>query len=74
MSEARGNYVKGWQTISVEKRPRYDGELVAIVADIRGEKSPDRSLYHELIVQETVLRASRCVEGFLLPDVEDFLK
>ena len=74
LSEARGNYVEGWQTISVEKRPRYDGELVAIVADIRREKSPDRSLYHELITQETVLRASRCVEGFLLPDVEDFLK
>jgi hypothetical protein len=28
------------------------------VADIRGEKAPDRSLDHELVVQETVLRAS----------------
>ena len=73
LSEDRGNYVSGWQTVEVEKRLRYDGEVVALVADIRGEKSPDRSLYHELIVQETVLRASRGVEGFLLPDVDDFL-
>lgn len=73
LSEASGDYAEGWQTVNVEKRLRYDGELVALVADIRGEKSPDRSLYHELMVQETVLRASRGVEGFLLPDVEDFL-
>jgi predicted dehydrogenase len=84
LSEDRGGYVKGWQTVDVgERGGRYDGELVALVADIRssrgmgdfphGEKSPDRSLYHELIVQETVLRASRGVEGFLLPSVDDFL-
>jgi predicted dehydrogenase len=73
LSEDRGGYVEGWQTVDLEKRLRYDGELVALVADIRGEKSPDRSLYHELIVQETVLRASRGVEGFLLPDLDDFL-
>ena len=75
LDEDRGGYVKGWQTVDVgERGGRYDGELVALVADIRGEKSPDRSLYHELIVQETVLRASRGVEGFLLPSVDDFAR
>jgi len=74
LSEDSGDYIKGWQTVEMEKHPRYDGELVALVADIKGEKSPDRSLYHELIVQETVLRASRGVEGYLLTDVDDFLK
>ena len=70
LNEDRGEYVKGWQVVDVEKLDgRYDGELVAIVADIRGEKSPDRSLYHELIVQETILRASRGVAGFLLHDL-----
>ncbi len=59
LSENRGGYVKGWQTVDVGKPGgRYDGELIALVADIRGEKSPDRSLDHEFIVQETVLRAS----------------
>ncbi|MBD3183236.1 gfo/Idh/MocA family oxidoreductase [Candidatus Poribacteria bacterium] len=62
LHEARGNFVKGWQVVNVEKRSRYDGELVALVADIRGEKKPDRSLDHEFIVQETVLRASGVIK------------
>jgi len=67
LSEARDDYVEGWQIIDVGKTVgRYDGGLAAMVADIRGEKQPDRSLHHELIVQETVLRASRGVQGFLL--------
>ena len=72
LSEARGDYVKGWQTVDVGKPGgRYEGGLAALVADIKGEKSPDRSLRHDLIVQETVLRASRKIEGFLLSDVGD---
>jgi len=74
LSEARGDYVKGWQDVDVGKPGgRYDGGLAALVADIKGEKSPDRSLYHELIVQETVLRASRKIEGPLLSDADSFL-
>ncbi|MFC1719136.1 Gfo/Idh/MocA family oxidoreductase, partial [Candidatus Poribacteria bacterium] len=73
LNEAHGDYVKGWQTVDVgEPGGRYDGGLAALVADIKGEKSPDRSLYHELIVQETVLRASRNIEGFLLSDADSF--
>lgn len=52
-------YEHGWQDVEVEKRPRYVDDVVAFVADIRGEKEPDRSLDHELLVQETILRASR---------------
>ena len=74
LSEPHGNYTKGWQTIGSEIRPRYDGEIIAFVDDIRGKKSPDRSLYHELIVQETVLRASMGVQGFLLLDDGKLLK
>jgi len=54
----RDGFVKGWQTVPVEARPRYVASLAALVADIREEKEPDRSLDHELTVQETVLRAS----------------
>jgi predicted dehydrogenase len=54
----RDGFAKGWQVVPVESRPRYAASLAAIVADIRGEKAPDRSLDHELLVQETVLRAS----------------
>ena len=57
LDEDRDGYVKGWQQVEVENRPRYVESLRALVADIRGEKSPDRSLDHEFTVQETVLRA-----------------
>jgi len=73
LNEDRGKYVKGWQEVSFEERHRYAGELVSLVADIKGEKKPDRALYHELIVQETILRASKGVEDFLVPDVSKFV-
>ena len=58
LDEDRDGYVKGWQDVEVENRPRYVESLRAFVADIRGEKPPDRSLDHEFTVQETVLRAA----------------
>ncbi|MBM3212302.1 Gfo/Idh/MocA family oxidoreductase [Candidatus Poribacteria bacterium] len=62
LMENQGKYVKGWQTVDAgNPGGRYDGELVAFVADIKKEKLPDRILEHEFIVQETVLRASRVI-------------
>ena len=58
LDEDRDGFAKGWQTVPVENRPRYVESSRALVADIRGEKTPDRSLDHEFIVQETVLRAA----------------
>lgn len=58
LDEDRDGLAKGWQLVPIEARPRYVASLAALVADIRGEKQPDRSLEHELIVQETVLRAA----------------
>ncbi len=58
LDEERDGYNKGWQSVPVENRPRYVESLRALVADIRGEKTPDRSLDHEFTVQETVLRAA----------------
>ena len=58
LDEERDGYAQGWQVVPVENRPRYVESLRAFVADIRGEKSPDRSLDHEYTVQETVLRAA----------------
>jgi predicted dehydrogenase len=58
LDEDRDGYVEGWQTVPVENRPRYVESLRAFVADIGGEKTPDRSLDHEFTVQETVLRAA----------------
>lgn len=58
LDSAWDGFEAGWQQFPVELGPRYAGSLAALVADIRGEKAPDRSLDHELTVQETVLRAS----------------
>jgi len=58
LDRARHGFEAGWQRFPVESPPRYARSLAALVADIRGEKPPDRSLDHELTVQETVLRAS----------------
>ena len=38
LSEGQGKYIKGWQSVEFEKHPRYDGELVALVSDIKKEK------------------------------------
>ena len=59
----RDGLAAGWQTVPIEVEPRYVGSLRALVADIRREKQPDRTLDHELIVQETVLRAAGILPG-----------
>ena len=58
LDEARDGFQKGWQDVPVSVEPRYVGSLRAFVADIEGTKEPDRTLDHELDVQETVLRAA----------------
>ena len=62
LAEANGGYVAGSQVVTVPHEYRqelYDRVLAAFVATLRGEQPPDRSLDHELLVQETLLRATR---------------
>ena len=63
LPEAKGGYPEGITTIALEDRPRYVASLAAFIRDIRGEKEPDRSLGHELLVQETLLRATGRLKG-----------
>lgn len=61
LEEAAAGFDAGLQTIPIDEQPRqrlYARELAAFVATLRGEKHPDRSLDHELLVQETLLRAT----------------
>ena len=53
----RDGHAKGWQTVPVPDRRRYYPGLDSLLAAIRGESPPERSLDHELTVQETLLRA-----------------
>ena len=63
LSEPRGGYPAGVSIVRLEARPRYVASLQAFLEDIRGEKRPDRSLDHELLVQETLLRATGHIPG-----------
>ena len=58
LRETNAGYPAGISTIKIEARPRYVASLEAFIKDIRGEKQPDRTLDHELLVQETLLRAT----------------
>lgn len=42
----------------VERQQMYDRELAAFIATLEGRQPPDRSDEHELLVQETLLRAT----------------
>ncbi len=61
LDEASGGYDKGVTLIVVPEQQRqamYDREIEAFVRVVRGEQAPDRSYEHEIIVQETLLRAT----------------
>jgi predicted dehydrogenase len=62
LTEAKGGYPEGVTTVPLDASPRYVAGLAAFVEDIRGLKKPDRSLDHELLVQETLLRATGAIE------------
>ena len=57
LDEDRDGFAKGWQTVPLAPDTRYFPGLAALLATIRGEQPPDRTVEHELVVQETLLRA-----------------
>jgi predicted dehydrogenase len=64
LEEAQEPYRQGAQIIPVQPQSRqelYDLELAAFVAMLADQKPPDRPLAHELLVQETLLRATEDV-------------
>ena len=66
LDEKREGFEQGEQVVSVEALGRLDLyrlELRSFLAAIRGERAPDRSLEHELLVQETLLRGCRRFDG-----------
>ncbi len=61
LAEAHGEHRAGEQRLAVRPQSRqelYELELAAFVAGLRDGSPPDRSLDHELLVQETLLRAT----------------
>jgi predicted dehydrogenase len=61
LAEADGGYPAGETIVElpvVTRQQMYERELVAFLAVLRGDQQPDRSPEHELLVQETLLRAT----------------
>lgn len=61
LEQAEGGYEQGVQILELPEQNRqdmYDLELEAFVNVISGRAQPDRTLEHELLVQETLLRAT----------------
>ncbi|MBI3970951.1 MAG: Gfo/Idh/MocA family oxidoreductase [Chloroflexi bacterium] len=62
--EAQRGLVRGEQYVRVDPTPRpvaYERELAAFVATLRGRRPPDRTLDHELLVEETLHRVTGSV-------------
>ena len=58
LEDDRGKYKKGVNTVKIEDRPRYVATFAEFVRNIRGKSEPLRTLDHELLVQETLLRVT----------------
>ena len=66
LTEAAGDYRKGEQIVEFEgigRQGLYDLELASLLRVIQGQQEPDRSLDHELLVQETLLRGNGTIEA-----------
>lgn len=64
--EAAGERPAGAQWVAVRTQSRqelYELELQAFVATLRGKRPPDRTLDHELLVHETLLRLTGRIPG-----------
>lgn len=59
MREARGSYKAGWQEIDMPPQPRYVGDFADLARAINTKTPLKYSYDFELLVQETVLRASQ---------------
>ena len=65
LDRARSGYAQGENDVAISPQSRgdlYRLELNAFLAAIKGEAPPDRSYAHELLVQETLLRATGSVD------------
>ena len=66
LEEPREGYSSGSHLLSIRGRSRqqlYELELEAFLAAVKGEQPPDRTLDHELLVQESLLRATGHLPG-----------
>ena len=62
LSAGRGKYRKGYQDVKFDKYTRYVADAADMASILRGEKKCDWSTAHDLMVQQTLLKACGLVE------------
>ena len=63
LEEDQGEYKKGINIVKIEHRERYVDTFAELVRNIKGESEPLRTLDHELLVQETLMRVTGGLAG-----------
>ena len=66
LTEPHGEYAAGEHIMklpTITRQQMYERELAAFVATVNGTQPPDRPLEHEILVQETLLRATGGIPG-----------
>lgn len=58
MRKAQGRYQAGWQDIALAPQPRFIGDFKELARAIKSGQPLKQSYDHELLLQETLLRAS----------------
>ena len=58
LEQDQGDYTAGVNIVKIEDRARYVDTFAELVRNIHGESEPLRSLDHELLVQETLMRVT----------------
>jgi hypothetical protein len=58
MREARGPYKAGWQEIVLPPQPRFVGDFKELARALKSGQPLKHSYDHEVLLQETLLRAS----------------
>ncbi len=63
LERPKDGFPEGVSEIQLEARPRYVASFASFVRNVKGETEPERSLEHELLVQETLMRATGGLSG-----------
>ncbi len=63
LREARGSYKAGWQDVALPPQPRFAGDFRELARAIRSGTALELSYEHELLLQETLLRAAGEIAG-----------
>ncbi len=63
ITTSKRGYTEGVTMVDLEDRSRYVDTFAAFVATIRGDAPPLRTLDHELLVQETLMRCTGSLPG-----------